>query len=59
MIAGSNKKIRLQKNANYLKDVFSTSPYIELGNIDYMVMDRINNFEKVDIEEITDRKSVV
>lgn len=54
MIAGSNKKIRLQKNANYLKDVFSTSPYIELGNIDYMVMDRINNFEKVDIEEITD-----
>ncbi|MFA5481825.1 MAG: DEAD/DEAH box helicase family protein [Bacilli bacterium] len=56
MIAGSNKKIKLEKHANYLKDIFSTSPYIELGNIDYKIMERIINFEKIDIEELADFK---
>lgn len=54
MIAGSTKKIRLEKNANYLKDIFSMSSYIELGNIDYKVMERILNFEKIEISQISD-----
>lgn len=56
MIAGSNKKIRLEKNANYLKDIFSTNPYIELGNIDYKIMEKIVNFEKVKLEDAVDFK---
>lgn len=54
MIQGSNRKMRLSNSATYLQDIFSDTPYIELGNIDYEVMERILNFERIRIDEISD-----
>ncbi|HQM17662.1 MAG TPA: hypothetical protein PKZ13_00025 [Bacilli bacterium] len=54
MIQGSNRKMRLSNSATYLQDIFSNTPYIELGNIDYEIMEKILNFERIRIEEISD-----
>lgn len=46
--------MRLSNSATYLQDIFSNTPYIELGNIDYEIMEKILNFERIRIEEISD-----
>ena len=46
--------LRLSANNLHLKSIFNTEAYLELGNIDYVILERLLNYEMVTINDITD-----
>jgi len=53
MIRDGITKLNLTRTNNHLKEIFSSSNYIELGNINYDVLVRLLNYEMVSLEEIS------
>lgn len=46
--------LKLSSNNLHLKSIFNTEAYLELGNVDYEALEKLLNYEMININEITD-----
>ena len=46
--------LRLSSKNLHLKSIFSADAYLELGNLDYQVLEKLLNYEMININDIVD-----